>query len=119
MARHVTFCMACGQLDDHPKHGIAVKDGTPEAVPSAEFLASLPDGAPVAAVARLLRPVTIDRHMDCCAALGCEVCQATEALNGGARGEALIERLASDKRDEGPVATLETADLKLGGVTNG
>lgn len=33
------------------------------------------------------------RHMDCCAAEGCVICQATEQEYGGLRGQELIDHL--------------------------
>lgn len=81
------FCDVCGGLDDHPRHVI---DGVTNGKPSNDVLSTFKlDGAPVEAIAQLFSPTTLVRHMDCCAAQGCPVCQATEALTGGARGDAL------------------------------
>lgn len=57
-------CDVCEQTDDHPRHVI----GTPE------------------------RGGTV-RHMDCCAAEGCDICATSEAENEGRRGQELIDHL--------------------------
>lgn len=65
--RPVRYCDVCKQYDDHPRHTSG-------------------------------NPLTDDwhiRHMDCCAAEGCVVCQETEVENEGRRGEALIDHLES------------------------
>lgn len=67
--RPVRSCDVCGQVDDHPRHILQTLDGG---------------------------TVTI-RHMDCCAANGCEVCQATEEANGALRGQELIDHLAAER----------------------
>ena len=64
MERPVRFCDACKQYDNHPRHA---------------------HGNPLAGGWL--------RHMDCCASLGCPVCQETEAANAGARGAELIAHL--------------------------
>lgn len=108
--RPLRFCDVCGGLDDHPRHVLAdVGNGSK---PSEEFLAGLPD-APASAGALLLDPNTTIRHMDCCAAAGCQVCQATEEAHGGARGAELIASLES-----GVGRDLDVTDLTVGG-TNG
>jgi hypothetical protein len=40
-----------------------------------------------------MKPQVTVRHMDCCAAQGCEVCADTEAEYGGRRGQELIDHL--------------------------
>lgn len=89
--RPLRLCSACGGLDDHPRHVILVKEGTPEATPTKEFLETLQDGVPATALAELLKGTVVVRHLDCCAAAGCTVCQETEEITGGARGQELIE----------------------------
>lgn len=86
-ARPLRLCDVCGKLDDHPRHVRSVRDG---GVPSKEFIASLADGLPASAIAQLMDPTTVVRHMDCCAAQGCEICVKTEAATGGARGLDLL-----------------------------
>src|SRR5207245_2708194 len=110
MERPLRFCDVCGGLDDHPRHVIAVPPGTPEAIPSQEFLSGLGD-APASATALLLHPQSLMRHHDCCAAQGCEVCQATEAVHGGARGDALWASIESGAADN-----VNTDGLKVGGL---
>jgi hypothetical protein len=55
----VRACLGCEQSDDHPKHVMALRDGS---------------DAPW--------------HMDCHAKTGCESCRAQTANQGDARGEA-------------------------------
>lgn len=93
--RPLRFCDVCGGLDNHPRHILTSKNGN--AVPSSEFLASLPDGASAAAIAQLMDPRTTIRHHDCCAAEGCADCTATEAENGGRRGQKLIDHLTAQR----------------------
>lgn len=64
------FCDVCTQVDDHPRHVQSQKGGAP-----------------------------LVRHLDCCAAQGCEVCQTTEAVTGGARGKKLLEKIQSGALD--------------------
>lgn len=64
--RPVRWCDVCKQYDDHPRHAY---------------------GNPLAG--------GFIRHMDCCAAQGCETCQATELENEGRRGQELIDHLTA------------------------
>lgn len=67
--RPVRFCDVCKQADDHPRHVLqAVAGGT-----------------------------ATTRHMDCCAAEGCEICQQTEKDNKGLRGQKLIDHLTAQR----------------------
>lgn len=93
------LCDVCGQLDDHPRHVQAVPDGTEGTVPSTEFLQSLPDGAPALAIAELMDPTTVVRHMDCCASKGCRLCLDTLEAAGGAHGAKLITALTGGAAD--------------------
>lgn len=54
----VLACLGCEQTDDHPKHVVALRDGS---------------DAPW--------------HMDCHAKVGCESCQRMTANQGDARGD--------------------------------
>lgn len=101
--RPLRFCDICGGLDDHPRHVKLVPAGTPGAVPADEFLDALQPGPPKA-VAQLLDPTTVIRHMDCCSANGCTTCTATEAHIGGLRGQELIDALATGVLDDLEVA---------------
>lgn len=95
--RRLDFCDVCLQLDDHPKHRttcLKARDGRPE-------IPTIPEGAPVDAVARLLEPQVSIRHIDCCAAQGCETCSASEAATGGRRGPELVEHLNAIRETEG------------------
>lgn len=105
--RPIRYCDLCGGLDDHPRHVIAVPAGG--AAPN-EVLASV-DGGPASAVAELLNDRVLIRHIDCCAAAGCEVCQATEAVTNGARGEQLLSAI-----EAGALAEVNVDGLNVGGI---
>lgn len=95
--RPLRFCDLCYGLDDHPRHvfdGQTITDGRPDLADDFDFA-----GAPVSAVLQLLEPTTRVRHMDCCAADGCALCQATEAELGGVRGQDLIDALLGGALD--------------------
>lgn len=97
--RHQRLCDVCGQLDDNPRHVQAVGPDHPGAVPSDAFINGLPDGVPARAVAELMDPTTLVRHMDCCGAAGCSLCQDVLAAAGAAHGDALTEALVSGVAD--------------------
>lgn len=99
--RPLRLCDVCGQLDDHPRHVQGLPPGSTDGTPTKEFLDSLAPGAPVSAIAELLNPLTIVRHMDCCAAQGCEICAATEQEYGARRGQALIDHLEEVRTTDG------------------
>lgn len=61
------ICDVCRQIDDHPRH--VQGDGS-------------------GGVVKI-------RHLDCCAAEGCETCQGTEIETEGRRGQELIDLLAA------------------------
>lgn len=103
--RPLRFCDVCGGLDNHPRHVTGLPPGSTLGTPSREFLDSLQPGAPVAAVAELMNPTTVVRHMDCCAEQGCTICAETEVENGRRRGQALIDHLNT---------TRESADAVTG-----
>jgi hypothetical protein len=93
--RPLRFCDLCGGLDDHPRH---VKQLPPESLdgsPDAAVIASIKTAgeAPIEAIRQLYAENLQVRHMDCCAASGCETCQATEVEYGELRGQELIEYL--------------------------
>jgi hypothetical protein len=56
----------------------------------------------------LLSPTIRVRHLNCCTADGCPVCQGTEALTGGARGAELLGVIQS-----GVLADFEAPDLPV------
>lgn len=69
--RPLRVCDVCNQADDHPRHVQPVRGGVP-----------------------------LVRHMDCCAARGCGICQATEAVTAGARGDELLATIRSGVLDD-------------------
>jgi hypothetical protein len=97
--RTLRLCDVCGKLDSHPRHVQGVPPGFPDTVPTDSFLEALPNGAPAKAVAELMDPSTIVRHMDCCAADGCLICTEVLAAVGGVTGAALVEALEHGNAD--------------------
>ena len=93
------LCDVCGKLDSEPRHVLGVGPDYPGAIPSDEFLDSLPDNTPPRAVAELMDPGTVVRHQDCCASRGCDICKQTESVNGGLRGDELLENIESGAVD--------------------
>lgn len=108
--RPLRYCDVCLKLDDAPRHIIGLPQGDTRGLPSADALASIEAGPPQAA-AQLMNPQVLCRHQDCCAAQGCEVCQATEAVHGGARDDALWASIES-----GVVNDLDTDGMSVGGL---
>src|SRR5688572_19133117 len=105
--RPLRYCDICGGLDDHPRHVIAVPSGG-EA--PGNLLNSV-EGGSAAAVRELVNDRVLIRHLDCCAAAGCEVCQATEKATKGARGQKLVDAIA-----KGALDSVEVDGLNVGGI---
>jgi len=65
-------CAVCGQRDTHPRHvvGILNRPGVGPPTP---------------------------KHLDCCAAAGCALCQQTMREAGGRTGQDLIDHLAAQR----------------------
>ncbi len=63
--RQLRVCDVCNQADDHPRHVQRSED----------------------------ERRVLTRHMDCCAAAGCDICAATEVEYGQRRGQELIDHL--------------------------
>lgn len=97
--RTLRLCASCGALDADPAHVLGVPPGYPDTVPDSAFLDALPDGIPARALVELMDPSTVVRHMDCCAAAGCQVCVDVLAATGGATGSDLIAALESGSAD--------------------
>lgn len=91
--RRGDVCDVCGQFDTDPRHVQSVPQGTADARPSQEFLDGLPDGLPARAIATLVDPTTVSRHMDCCASKGCTVCSEVVTTTGGATGDELLTKI--------------------------
>lgn len=94
--RNSRLCDVCGAFDSDPRHVQAVPAGTPGAVPGDDFLSGLQNGLPAAAIAQLMDPTTVVRHMDCCAAQGCEACASVVTEASGATGDALVTFLTKE-----------------------
>jgi hypothetical protein len=63
--RPYRLCESCKQVDDHPRHRLATAPG---------------DGrtpADVMSAAQAQDDAVLDKHFDCCAADGCNLCQET------------------------------------------
>lgn len=80
MEKKIRSCVACGQEDDHPRHVTATPAGS----------------VPV--------------HMDCHAAMGCEVCAATVGTADGRQGDELREHIRSGGAAEAVAAVLEASN---------
>ena len=99
--RPMRGCDICAQVDDHPRHVSGVPADFPGAVPSDEILDRL-DAAGITgrALREQLDPLTVVRHIDCCAASGCHdgSCPRILAEAGDARREDLVEHLEETVR---------------------
>lgn len=83
-------CMSCGQVDTHPRHTIGLHPDSEEGKPDLDKLKSIDlSGVPPQFVEQFFSGTSTTKHHDCCAADGCEVCQATEEANGGKRYDEL------------------------------
>lgn len=108
--RPLRFCDVCGELDDHPRHVVQLRSDETSGRPSDEFLAGLKMGdAPITAVEQLTKGDVRVRHLNCCAEQGCAVCQATEKVTKGARGQKLTDALVG-----GTLAGFEAPDMTEG-----
>lgn len=97
--RLLRLCDVCGALDDLPRDVKAVAPGTPGTVPDAAFLDALPDNVPARAVAELMDATTVVRHIGCCAATGCDVCQSVLTATNNAEGADLTAAILSGAVD--------------------
>lgn len=98
--RPLRFCDVCGELDDHPRHVVTLRPDSTDGRPDDLFLAGIRMGdAPITAVEQLTRGNVQVRHLNCCADQGCVVCQATEKVTKGARGQKLIDTIANGALD--------------------
>lgn len=76
MPGKIRGCVACGQFDDHPRHVTATPAG----------------------------PVAV--HMDCHAAMGCEVCAATVSTAEELKGDELRAHIRSGGAEEAVAAVM-------------
>ena len=104
-ARPLRFCDVCLELDDHPRHVQAVAADQRNEVPAGD----IPAG-PATAVAQLLSPTTVIRHLNCCAEQGCSTCSATEQVTAGARGAELTAAILGGALDGFTVPTESESD---------
>jgi len=111
--RPLRVCDLCGQVDDHPRHGLvgSVPGQAIMAAPAEDIVNKVLDAAPADQRARLMRELTdtstSDRHLDCCAAAGCPMVSSPieseraqscpEKLKGadGVTGKKLLAHLES------------------------
>jgi hypothetical protein len=91
--RQKQACDVCGGVDDHPRHTIEYGGANAPAPKDGSLRAAVKADAGDWAIADLTSRDRTVRHFDCCAAEGCERCQASEEATGGKRGEALDKAL--------------------------
>lgn len=96
--RPLSACDACGGVDDHPKHRLWDPKPENDFSPPAELVSSTDlEGLEQAHQDQFLSSDIRVRHLDCCAAAGCNVCAASEEVTGGVRGQELIDAITKDK----------------------
>lgn len=96
--RVLKVCDVCGGVDDHPRHVIA---GTTAGVfePDPSVVRKVAQNAPADEVDRLVADVldtsSQERHLDCCAEVGCPTgsCNDILAAAGSRRGAALLKHI--------------------------
>lgn len=93
--RLLRLCDVCGGLDDHPRDVSFVLPDSPGSVPDQDFLNALPQNTPPRAVAELMDPTTLIRHIDCCASRGCQTCLRITEVTNGAHGDDLTAAIES------------------------
>lgn len=99
--RPVRGCDICAQVDNHPRHVMGVPADFPGAVPSDDVLDRLEQaGIPGRALREQLDPLTVVRHFDCCAQVGCldGSCDQVLAEAGDKRREALVKHVEANVR---------------------
>lgn len=131
--RALRVCDICGQVDDHPRHGLVGGHGdyvppTPEVI--AVFMAQISPEHPEFArlLSDLFSQAHSDRHMDCCRSVGCPsgACNTQTAGAENLRGAALLEHLVvlppSDTGDpadvEPPPVEVEARSASVGDVVS-
>lgn len=96
-ARPVRMCDACGGVDDHPRHVLALVQG--DGATSPELANKALDNAPAehrdAVMAQIMDTTTLMRHMDCCREAGCPdgTCDQVTAGAEDLRGPELVSHL--------------------------
>jgi hypothetical protein len=84
--RPFRLCEACGQVDDHPRHVVATAPGdgaTPPELAEKALNEAAEAGYPLQALLLQLRDdAVLEKHMDCCAADGCETCAEQLSVAG-------------------------------------
>jgi hypothetical protein len=79
--RPYRLCESCKQVDDHPRHRLATAPGdgrTPADVMSAALKEASEAGYDLTALLEQAQDdAVLDKHFDCCAADGCNLCQET------------------------------------------
>lgn len=97
--RPYRLCEACGQVDDHPRHVIATAPGegaTPPEMAEKALREAAEKGYDLSTLLQQLRDdQLLERHMDCCAAAGCDVCaEQLSVADDDNHGLALAKALA-------------------------
>ena len=97
--RVLKVCDVCGAVDDHPRHVIAGSVGNVFPAPDPAIVEAVVANSPNEERSRLLADLldtsSQERHMDCCAQVGCPTGQCTEVMHaaGSRRGAALLKHI--------------------------
>lgn len=103
--RPLRLCDSCGQVDDHPRHVYATNEGeSPTSAEVAEKALSAVKSADdrTEILRQIMDTSTTVKHMDCCAADGCQICPEVLSQSGapeGTTGAKLVKALTSGKVD--------------------
>lgn len=102
--RPVRLCESCLQVDDHPRHVTATAPGDGKTDPEVAARA-LQEAAEAGhdltyLIAQVQDDCELDKHMDCCAADGCQVCAETlESVGEKDRHGLALAKALSPKED--------------------
>lgn len=96
--RPYRLCESCFQVDDHPRHTLVTAPGkgaTPPDVMSKALTEASEAGYDLTGLLNQAQDNSrLDKHMDCCAADGCNLCAEVLAGSKAQHGLALAKELA-------------------------
>lgn len=96
--RPYRLCESCQQVDNHPRHVLATAPGqgaTPPDVADRALREAVKNGWDITALLSQLKDdEELTKHMDCCAADGCQICAGVLAGAKEQHGLALAKELA-------------------------